>query len=118
MIKKFANNKLFTIFVLQTTRVRPHKNLKKMKQLVKAIMKIAQENPDGFTIEILTLTTIEKGYVSAYKETQDSFGIKGLEKVIEHAQSHDKIVGGWFNEDNNQFYFDINKIFDNLEEAI
>ena len=30
---------------------------------------------------------------------------------------HENKVGGWLNEENNQFYFDSIKIFTNLEEA-
>ena len=40
------------------------------------------------------------GYVAAYLETQNCFGDAGLMKVLEHAEKHEHIVGGWQNEDN------------------
>ncbi|GHV65737.1 hypothetical protein FACS1894199_07230 [Bacteroidia bacterium] len=43
---------------------------------------------------------------------------EGLKKVIEHAESHAKIVGGWRNKDNKQFYFDSSCEFSTKEEAI
>lgn len=89
-----------------------------MKYLIDAIMDIAKENPDGFTIELSTLLKVEKGFSVAYNETQDCFGVDGLEIVIEHAKRHGNVVGGWLNEDNNLFYFDSIKIVENEREAI
>ena len=89
-----------------------------MKYLIDAIMKIANENPDGFTIELTTLLKVEKGFSVAYKETQNCFGIDGLKRVIIHSESHGKVIGGWFNEDNNLYYFDSIMIVENEVEAI
>ena len=67
-----------------------------MEQLFEAILKIADANPDGFTVDLTTLKKVTKGISVAYLETQDC---------------------GWLNEENNQFYFDSIRIFTNLEEA-
>ena len=75
-----------------------------MEQLFKAILEIANANPDGFTVDLTTLKKVTKGISVAYLETH-------------HALMHEKKVGGWLNEENNQFYFDSIKIFTNLEEA-
>lgn len=89
-----------------------------MTNLFEAIKRIAQENPEGFTVELPSLKWVSKGYVSAYKETQDSFGDEGLRKVLIHAESHDKVVGGWLNEENGLYYFDSDKVFKDRDEAI
>jgi fructokinase len=89
-----------------------------MTNLFEAIQKVAKENPEGFTVKIPTLEWVTDGYVAAYSETQNCFGNKGLRKVLEHAEKHDKIVGGWLNEDNQQFYFDSSKVFNSMKEAI
>jgi fructokinase len=86
-----------------------------MKEKIK---KIAILNPDGFTIELPTLKPVISGIIAAHIETQDCFGDDGLEKVIEHALNHDKVMGGWLNEDNNQYYYDSCKVFRVEEEAI
>jgi fructokinase len=89
-----------------------------MTHLFEAIKKIAAENPDGFTVKIPSLEFQISGYIAAYSETQDCFGDEGLLKVLEHALAHDKIVGGWLNRQNRQFYFDSSNVFETKEEAI
>lgn len=88
-----------------------------MEQLIAAILEIAKANPTGFTVDLTTLKKVTKGISVAYLETQDSFGEEGLGRVLNHALAHEKKVGGWLNEENNQFYFDSIRIFTNLEEA-
>ena len=89
-----------------------------MKYLIKAIREIARQNPDGFTVELTTLKKVTKGITVAYKETQDSFDDDGLRKVLLHATQHDKVVGGWLNEENGKYYFDSIKVFADLQKAI
>lgn len=88
-----------------------------MVNFIDAIQKIAEQNPEGFTVDLTTLKRITKGISVAYIETQDSFGIEGLERVINHALAHDRKVGGWMNEDDGQYYYDSVRIFTDLEEA-
>lgn len=88
-----------------------------MVNFIDAIQKIAEQNPEGFTVDLTTLKRITKGISVAYIETQDSFGIEGLERVINHALAHDWKVGGWMNEDDGQYYYDSVRIFTDLEEA-
>jgi len=89
-----------------------------MKQLFEAIKAIAKENPDGFTVDLTTLKKVTGGISAAYLETQDSFGDEGLKRVIKHALEHEKKVGGWQNDENEYFYYDSIRIFDDLEEAL
>lgn len=88
-----------------------------MKNLFEAIKKIANENPEGFTVHLPDINWVISGYISAYKETQDCFGDEGLKKALEHALSHNNILGGWKNEENKMFYFDSSKTFETLDEA-
>lgn len=89
-----------------------------MKDLKKAIQEIATSNPNGFTVKLPTLENVTKGFISAYEDTQNCFGNEGLEKVIDHATNHDNTIGGWLNEDDQQYYFDSCKVFENEKEAI
>lgn len=114
----YAN--LFYIFVVYLKlRGQQDKNDESsMTDLFEAIKRIAAENPDGFTVKIPSLEFQISGYIAAYSETQDSFGDEGLRKVLEHALTHDKIVGGWLDKESRQYYFDSSKVFENKEEAI
>jgi fructokinase len=89
-----------------------------MTNLLEAIKKVAEQNPDGFTVRVPELTALKTGYIVAYLETQNSFGDEGLKKVLKHALEHDRIVGGWKNSENEQFYYDSSNVFSNPEEAI
>ncbi len=80
------------------------------------LLKVASENPTGFTISVVDFQPIKKGWAVALKETQNSFGKEGAEKVIEVAlQKTLGIVGGWLYE--NDYYFDAVMIIENEEEA-
>lgn len=80
------------------------------------ILKIAVNNPEGFTVSLPELQHITEGIIVSYQETQNSFGIDGLKVVFEHALAHDQVIGGWSFE--GKYYFDSNKLFTDLEEAI
>lgn len=116
--KKFAQYELLYYLCNNKQGVRPHKNQSSMKKLIEAIQEIAEQNPDGFTVELTTLKKVSKGISVAYLETQDSFGNEGLKKVLLHSQSHDGIIGGWLNEENGKFYYDSIKIFHDEKEAV
>lgn len=87
-----------------------------MKDLVTRVWEHAQQNPDGFTLNLETLKPVRLGIAVSYEETQDSFGLNDLPKVVEHSLSHDKVVGGWKNVENGKFYFDSVKIFQNRDK--
>ena len=89
-----------------------------INQLVSKVLAFAASNKQGYTLNIRTLEPIKSGYVVSYKETQDSFSAIDVLYVIAHALKHDGIVGGWYNEKNNRYYFDSNKVFDNEKDAI
>ena len=80
----------------------------------------SQTHPDGFTIDIRTMTELTEGIAVSYAETQNSHSRDQLDKVIRHALSHDGFVGGWLNAKNNLYYFDSAKLFPEnaLKDAI
>jgi fructokinase len=88
-----------------------------MEHLFKAIQKMAEENPEGFTVDLTTLKKVTGGISVAYLETQNSFGDEGLKRVLKHALEHEKTVGGWLDNDAGSFYFDSVHIFTDLEAA-
>ena len=86
---------------------------------VSALIAIADQNPEGFTVDASTLEPVTTGYSVAIAETQNSFGPAGLENV------HDAIicgmaecVGGWFDSESGKYYFDAVNIYRNKYQAI
>jgi hypothetical protein len=92
----------------------------KIKDLVSKVLEFAETHKDGFTLDIRTLRPITTGIVASYKATQNSFSANDLQSVVNHALSHDGVVGGWYNTEDGRYYFDSNKVFNinDLAEAI
>jgi len=84
--------------------------------LVDKVWDVAENNPNGFTIS-LNFEMPKKGFVVAYKETQNSFGKEGLERCLKHSIQNKGFVGGWRNQ-KNQLQFDSVAIIDDINEAI
>ena len=85
-----------------------------------AVWEFSQSHPDGFTLDIRTMTEPTEGIAVNYAATQDSHSRDQLDFVVEHALQHDGYVGGWLNTENGLYYFDSTKLFpeDQLEEAL
>lgn len=79
------------------------------------IIKIAKENPFGFSYDLITKKLINQGISVAYFETQNSNTENELENCLNHCINHENKIGGWFNSENKKFYFDSIKIFKNNE---
>ena len=81
---------------------------------------IAIMNPGGFTVSSKDFAPVKSGFAVAVADTQNSFGNYGLAKVIAYVSKHPEInaVGGWFNKDNNQYYFDATIIVNDLSAAV
>ena len=71
----------------------------------------SQTHPDGFTINISTMTKPTEGIAVGYAATQNSHSREQLEKVVSHALQHDGYVGGWYNSEDGLYYFDSTKLF-------
>lgn len=84
--------------------------------MIDKILKIADQNPYGFTVNKDLKHAPRKGYAVAMKETQNSFGVEGLKKVVEYAINHNTCIGGW--KEKEKYYFDASVIYEDREEAI
>ncbi len=77
-------------------------------------------HPDGFTMDITTMTEPAEGVVVAYAATQGCHSRKQLGRVVRHALRHDGYVGGWLDTTDSLYYFDSSRLFpeDSLAAAI
>ncbi len=84
------------------------------------IRAFSQTHPDGFTIDVRTMTEPTEGIAVSYAATQNSHSSNQLNKVVRHALQHDGYVGGWYNGENGLYYFDSTKLFpeNSLKEAL
>lgn len=89
-----------------------------VNELTKRVAKIAQSNKEGMTLSINSLEPIKTGFVASYAATQNTFSETDLQSVVNHALSHDGVVGKWFNDKDGKYYYDSNKVFSNLDEAL
>ena len=71
----------------------------------------SQSHPDGFTIDIRTMTVPTEGIAVSYAATQNSHSRDQLDKVVSHALQHDGYIGGWYNSADGLYYFDSIKLF-------
>ena len=71
----------------------------------------SQAHPDGFTIDIRTMTEPTEGIAVSYAATQNSHSRDQLDKVVSHALQHEGYVGGWYNSEDGLYYFDSTKLF-------
>lgn len=92
---------------------------KKQTSILIALATIAMNNKDGFTVNAANLQPVTKGYAVAVADTQNSFGFAGLANVVRYVNEHSEInaFGGWYNSDNNMYYFDATVIVDDLATA-
>ena len=77
----------------------------------------SQSHPDGFTLDIRTMTEPTEGIAVSYAETQNSHSRNQLDKVVRHALSHEGFVGGWYNSEDGLYYFDSTRLFPENELA-
>lgn len=77
-------------------------------------------HPDGFTMDITTMTEPTEGVIVAYAATQGCHSRNQLNKVVRHALRHDGYVGGWLDTNDTLYYFDSSRLFpeDSLAAAI
>lgn len=92
---------------------------KKQASVLLALAAIATTNKEGFTVNAATLQPVTTGYAVAVADTQNSFGIEGLANVVKYVTEHPEVnaFGGWYNSENNMYYFDATVIVNDLEAA-
>lgn len=91
-----------------------------VEDLSDRIWDYSQSHPDGFTIDIRTMTEPTEGIAVSYSTTQGSHSRKDLNRVVKHAMRHDGYVGGWLDTTDSLYYFDSTRLFpeDSLDAAI
>ena len=88
------------------------------EQIKTIILRIAEQKPDGFTLDPFTGRVLSHGYVVASARTQDCFGKAGLYRVVKYCLAHrNYCVGGWKNEEGLMQY-DASMVYNNIEDAI
>lgn len=92
---------------------------KQQTKVLIALAAIAMANKEGFTVDAANLQSVTTGYAVAVADTQNSFGLEGLANVVKYVSEHPEInaYGGWYNSENNMYYFDATIIVDDLETA-
>ena len=92
---------------------------KKQASVLLAIAAIATTNKEGFTVNAATLQPATTGYAVAVADTQNSFGFEGLVNVVKYVSVHPEVnaFGGWYNSENNMYYYDATVIVNDLEAA-
>ncbi len=83
----------------------------------KELLNIAQNNPNGFTVD-LEWNHIAEGFAVARIETQNSFGVTGAEKVLKSAPQNNCYIGGWLDMKSGQYYFDAVDVTQDETEAL
>ncbi len=79
--------------------------------LADRVWEFSQTHPDGFTLDIRTMTEPTEGIAVGYAATQNSHSRSQLDKVIAHALQNDGFVGGWYNRADGLYYFDSTCLF-------
>ena len=79
--------------------------------IAEKVWAFSQTHPDGFTIDIRTMTEPKEGIVVSYAATQNSHSRDQLDKVVSHSLRHEGYVGGWYNSEDGLYYFDSTTLF-------
>lgn len=80
----------------------------------------SQGHPNGFTLDIRTMSEPKEGIAVSYAETQHSHSRNQLDMVVRHALRNDDYIGGWFRNADSLYFFDSSKLFPetSLKEAL
>jgi len=91
-----------------------------VSQVADKVWAFSQSRPNGFTLNVRTMTEPTEGIAVSYAATQRSHSRDQLEKVVNHAFQNSGYVGGWLNKENHLYYFDSTRLFpeDSLQAAI
>ena len=91
-----------------------------VKAVADSVWAYSIRHPDGFTMNLVTMTEPSEGVVVAYAATQGCHSRKQLGRVVRHAVRHDGYVGGWLDTSDSLYYFDSSRLFpeDSLAAAI
>ena len=92
----------------------------KIEALADKVWAFSQSHPDGFTLDLRTMTEPAEGIAVSYSATHGSHSRSHLDTVVRHALSHEGYVGGWLNSADGLYYFDSTRLFaeDSLQAAL
>jgi len=90
-----------------------------VSQIADKIWTFSQSHPNGFTLDLRTMTEPKEGIAVSYAATQNSHSRNQLDKAIIHALQNGGYVGGWYNKENGLYYFDSTRLFpeDSIQAA-
>ncbi len=77
-----------------------------VRTVADSVWAYSTQHPDGFTMNLATMTEPSEGVVVAYAVTQGCHSRKQLGRVVRHAIRHDGYVGGWLDTSDSLYYFD------------
>ena len=80
-------------------------------EIADKVWAFSQAHPDGFTLDIRTMTEPTEGIAVSYAATLNNHSRDQLDKVVSHAWQHEGYVGGWLNREDGLYYFDSTKLF-------
>ena len=95
-------------------------NRSSVRAVADSVWTYSVSHPDGFTMNLATMTEPTVGVVVAYAATQGCHSRKQLGRVVRHAIRHDGYVGGWLDTSDSLYYFDSSRLFpeDSIAAAI
>lgn len=110
---------LFLALTLSSCFSSKHVTTANIETTVDQVWNYSLSHPDGFTIDIRTMTEPTEGISVAYAATQGCHSREALDSVVSHAIKHNGFVGGWLDTTDSLYYFDSTRIFpeDSLEAA-
>ena len=86
--------------------------------MLSKIALFAAANIAGFTLNLNTMQPINKGYIVARAETQNSFNKAGLKRSLKFAAKNNLCLGGWFDNESKRFYYDAVEVYTDLKQAV
>ena len=81
------------------------------KRMANRVWAFAKSHPEGFTLDVHTMTEPSEGIAVSYAETQGSHSRESLRHVVSHALAHEGYVGGWLDRATGLYNFDSTRLF-------
>ena len=107
ILSLFCTEVLPTLSVGSTSVVQPDS----ITAIADRVWTFSRSRPDGFTLDIRTMTEPTQGIAVSYAATQHSHLREQLDTVVRHALQHDGYVGGWYDSIQGKYCFDSTRLF-------
>ena len=88
--------------------------------LADQVWTFSQSHPEGFTLDLRTMTEPKEGIAVSHAATQGCHTRQQLNSVVSHALKNDGYVGGWKDTRSGLYFFDSTRLFDEnaLRDAV